>query len=63
MTTSQLRKEIKKAVDHVPADRLQSLADYVDFLSRSPLSQRIKDAETAIANGKGVNWRSVRRDV
>jgi hypothetical protein len=63
MTTNQLRREIKKAVDELPPERLESLADYVKFLSRSSLEQRLKDAEEAFAAGKAVNWRHVRSDV
>jgi hypothetical protein len=63
MSTGELRREIKKAVDRVPTERLESLAEYVQFLSRPSLKRRLKDAEEAIAGGKGVNWRSVRRDV
>jgi hypothetical protein len=63
MSIMRLRREIKKAVDQIPAERLGSLADYVSFLNRPPLMRRIKDAEKAIAEDKGVNWRKVRRDV
>jgi len=63
MTTSELRKEIKKIIDHLPADRLASLADYVQFLDRPQLSQRLKTAERALAAGRGLNWRKVRTDV
>jgi len=63
MTTNQLRREIKKAVDKLPDERLESLADYVQFLSRSSIEQRLKEAEEAFANGKSVNWRHVRSDV
>lgn len=63
MSTTELRREIKKAVDRLPAERLQSLADFVLFLNRPPLAARLKDAEKSIAAGKGVNWRKVRADV
>ena len=63
MSAMNLRREIKKAVDQVPPERLESLADYVQYLSRPSLENRIKEAEKAIADGKGVNWRAVRRDV
>jgi len=63
MTTAELRREIKKIIDHLPADRLASLADYAPFLDRPPLSQRIQAAEKAIQAGRGVNWRKVRADV
>jgi hypothetical protein len=63
MSTVQLRREIKKAVDQLPPERLESLADYVSFLNRPPLLHRLKEAEKAIAQGLGVNWRKVRKDV
>jgi hypothetical protein len=63
MTIVELRRKIKKAIDRLPPRRLESLADYVEFLNRQPLPQRLKAAERAIASGKGVNWRRVRRDV
>jgi hypothetical protein len=63
MSNAQLRREIKKAVDRMPPDRLGSLADYVAFLVRPPLISRIAQAEKELAAGKGVNWRKVRRDV
>ena len=63
MSTIELRREIKKAVDRLPPERLSSLADYVDFLTRPAIEQRVADAERAIASGKGVNWRKVRSDV
>jgi len=63
MSTTELRRKIKKAVDHLPPKRLESLADYVEFLNRPPLIDRLRAAEKAIASGKGINWRKVRRDV
>jgi hypothetical protein len=63
MSTKELRQEIKKAVDRLPAERLESLADYVAFLGRASVDRRIKDGERAIAAGEGVNWRTVRSDV
>jgi hypothetical protein len=63
MSTVELRREIKKAVDKLPPARLESLADYVDFLTRSGLDKRLARAEKAIASGKGINWRNVPSDV
>jgi hypothetical protein len=63
MSTVQLRREIKKAVDQLPPERLASLADYVHFLTRPSLEKRLAAAEKAIASGKAVNWRKVRSDV
>lgn len=63
MSTTELRRRIKSAVDRLPPKRLESLADYVQFLDQPPLTQRIAAAEKAIASGKGINWRKVRSDV
>jgi hypothetical protein len=63
MSAIKLRREIKKAVDRLPDERLESLADYVSFLNRPPLLLRLKEAERAIAAGKGVHWRKVRANV
>ena len=53
MNTLKLRQEIKKAVDQLPQERLESLADYVQFLIRPPLPQRIKRAEKRSRRGGG----------
>ena len=63
MSTVELRREIKKAIDLLPPKRLASLADYVQFLTCPPIEQRVAVAKRAIASGKGVNWRKVRSDV
>lgn len=63
MTIAEIRREIKKAIDGLPPERLASLADYVQFLTRPSLEKRLAAAEAAIAEGKGVNWRKVRKDV
>jgi len=56
-------RKIKKEIDRLPPKRLESLAEYVQFLNRPPLVDRLASAEKAIASGKGVNWRKVRSDV
>lgn len=63
MSVVELRREIKKLVDKLPPDRLESLADYVQYLNRPALADRLKAADKAIASGKGVNWRKARKDV
>jgi hypothetical protein len=63
MTQAHLRREIKEAIDRLPVDRLSSLADYVAFLDRPTLRQRIEKAERDLKANKGVNWRKVRDDV
>jgi len=63
MTESLLRREIKKAIDRLPSDRLASVADYIAFLNRPTLGERIEEAERALEANKGVDWRKVRDDV
>ena len=63
MTEALLRRKIKKAIDSLPVDRLSSVADYVAFLNRPTLRQRIEKAERDLKANKGVNWRKVRDDV
>lgn len=63
MTESLLRREIKKAIDRLPADRLSSLADFVAFLDSPTLRQRVEHAEREFKSGKGVSWRKIRNDV
>ncbi len=63
MNTLKLRREIKKAIDRLPPERLESLADYVHFLTRPSLTRRLDEAEKAMSAGQGVNWRKVRSDV
>ncbi len=63
MSETVLRREIKKAIDHLPDASLASLADYVAFLTRPSLAERIAQAERDLKAKKGVNWREARSDV
>jgi hypothetical protein len=63
MSTVELRRKIKKDIDRLPAQRLESLAEYVAFLNRPPIQARLAAAEKSIASGNGVNWRKARQDV
>ena len=63
MTQTQVRREIKKAVDQLPSERLASLADYIAFLNRPTLRQQVQKAEADLKANRGVNWRKVRNDV
>jgi len=63
MNASLLRREIKKAIDNLPVERLASVADYVAFLNRPTLEQQIEKAERELKDNKGVKWREVRDDV
>jgi hypothetical protein len=63
MNATMLRREIKKAIDRLPVERLSSVADFVAFLNRPTLAQQIEQAERELKENKGVNWREVRDDV
>jgi len=63
MSTPELRRRIKKGIDRVPPERLESLAEFVAFLNQPTVPQRLTAARKAIAARKGVNWRKVRADV
>ncbi len=63
MSTLKLRSEIKKAVNRVAPERLASLADYVSFLTRPSVLERLAQAEKAVTAGKATNWRKMRTDV
>ena len=63
MADSSLRREIKKAIDRLPVDRLPSVADYIAFLNHPTIGQRLEKAERDLKAGQGVNWRTVRDDV
>ena len=63
MTEASLRREIKKALDGLPAERLPSVADYIAFLNHPTLGQQIVKAERELKADKGIAWRDVRDDV
>jgi len=58
-----MRREIKKALDRLPVERLPSVADYIAFLNRPSHGQQIEKSERDLKAKKGVNWRKVRDDV
>jgi len=59
MGAVELRRKIRKALQ-LPPKRLESLSDYIRFLNRPPLTERLTAAEKAVAAGKGINWPKVR---
>lgn len=63
MSTVELRRKIKRSIDTVPPKRLESLAEFVQFLNQPTITQRLSAAKKSIAAGKGINWRRVRSDV
>jgi hypothetical protein len=63
MSEAALRREIKKAIDRLPPESLASVADYIAFVNRPTLKQRMQKAEKEFKSNKGVDWRKVRDDV
>lgn len=63
MTESNLRRQLKKALDRLPVDQLSSVADLIASLTRPTLVRQIENAERDLAANKGVNWRTIRGDV
>jgi hypothetical protein len=63
MSSAALRRELKKAIDRLPLDRLASVADFIAFVDRPTLKQRVEKAEEEFKAGKGIDWRKVRDDV
>jgi hypothetical protein len=63
MSTTKLRREIKKVIDKLPPAKLASLADYALFLGRPTFEERMERARKDIAEGRVVNWRKGRDDV
>jgi hypothetical protein len=74
MSTVKLRRKIEKQLDDLPLDRLQSAADFIDFLGKkngnrssdgdpriARMRLRIRQAESAIAAGKLVPWQKLKR--
>jgi hypothetical protein len=63
MSAVKLRTEIKKAVERLERDQLELLAEYLSFLTRPSLGQRLAHAGKAVASRKWTHWRKVRSDV
>jgi hypothetical protein len=74
MSTIELRRKLKKQLDDLPLDRLQSAADFIDFLGKkngngaseidpriARMRLRIRQAETAEAAGKLIPWQKSKR--
>jgi hypothetical protein len=63
MSANALRRELKKAIDRLPPERLETVADFIAFVNRPTLKQRVQKAEEEFKANKGTNWRKVRDDV
>lgn len=76
MTTAQLRRQIKEAVDHLPAKNLEEVAKVVTAMSRpgrrlsaadrakiAAMERRIEKARRDAAAGRTRPWREIRQDV
>lgn len=63
MTAAALRKRINEVIKRLPEDRLETLASFANYLEQPTLLERMRQGKKEIAEGKGVNWRKVRKDV
>lgn len=76
MTTTELREEAIHRIRELPASKLKVAADFLAYLEERAgdgataellkvpgLAQDVRKAKKQIRAGKGVNWRSVRKDV
>ena len=76
MTTAELRENAIQRIKELPANKLKVAAEFLAFLEERAgdtatsellkvpdLVQDVRKAKTLIAKGKGVNWRTVRKDV
>jgi hypothetical protein len=74
MSTVKLRQKLKKQLDDLPLDRLQSAADFIDFLGQkngngasendpriARMRLRIRQADAAEAAGKLIPWPKPKR--
>jgi hypothetical protein len=77
MTTTTLKNRINKTIRKLPKEKLQVVDDFVSYLADRNddneatkellaipgLLQEIEAAEKEFKEGKGINWRKVRKDV
>lgn len=76
MSTTEMKRKIRQAADLLPPEKLAKLTEYAGRLVKgSPqlsaddkrkiasMKRSIAKAERDFAQGKGVNWREIRRDV
>ena len=73
MSSMELRRRIKRKLDALPPDRLQSVADFVSFVARereskkasedprkARLRQAIREADAAAAAGRLIPYEKLR---
>ncbi len=63
MTAAALRKQINQVVKRLPDDRLDALAKIVMYLDQPTILERLEKSKREFAQGKGTNWRKIRKDV
>lgn len=67
MTVSELRRQLKKRIDHLTEDRLRSAADFVAYLedvsnpSAVAMHKRLRKAEDEVASGNVTPVGQLRR--
>ncbi len=77
MSTAKVRQRLKKHVDDLPEARLELAEGILVLLAargkdetfeaylknRPPFAERMEQAKRDVREGRGHNWRSIRRDV
>jgi hypothetical protein len=76
MTTSELRQVAKDTIENLPPEQLKVAAEFLRYLDERAsveataellkipgLLEDIAEADRDFAEGRGVNWRELRRDV
>ena len=67
MTAMQIRRELKKRIDHLPERQLHSAADYLAYLDEASdpvakaMLQRIRKGEQEIARGQTTSVANLKR--
>jgi hypothetical protein len=76
MTTTELRQFAKETLEGLPPEQLKIAAEFLRYLDERAseeatqellkipgLREDLAEAERAVAEGRTVSWREVRRDV
>lgn len=76
MTTAELLELAKETLEQLPKKQLEVAAEFLKYLDQSAsdeateellkipgLLEDVKEAEREFAEGKGISWREVRKDV
>jgi hypothetical protein len=65
MTHAEIRRELKKRIDAMPAKYLRPALEYLNYLialgPRPSLKQRLREADLQHKSGLGTPWEKLRR--